>query len=35
MYSYAGVDGHAKIAFKTGSPEKAVEVLAKAGAKIM
>jgi len=35
MYSYAGVDGHAKIAFKTGSPNKAVEVLVKAGAKII
>lgn len=35
MYSYAGVDGHAKIAFKTGSPDKAVEVLVKAGAKII
>ncbi len=35
MYSYAGVDGHAKIAFKTGMPEKAVEVLQAAGAKII
>ena len=35
MYSYAGVDGHAKIAFKTGAPENAVEVLKKAGAKVI
>lgn len=35
MYSYAGVDGHAKIAFKTGMPEKAIEVLQAVGAKII
>ena len=35
MYSYAGVDGHAKIAFKTAAPEKAIEVLKKAGAKLL
>ena len=35
MYSYAGVDGHAKIAFKTATPEKAVSVLKEAGAKIL
>ena len=35
MYSYAGVDGHAKIAFKTATPEKAVELLQKAGAKLI
>ena len=35
MYSYAGVDGHAKIAFKTSEPEKAVEMLTIAGAKII
>lgn len=35
MYSYAGVDGHAKIAFKTGEPDKAVELLKKAGAKVL
>ena len=35
MYSYAGVDGRAKIAFKTSEPEKAVEVLKNAGAKII
>lgn len=35
MYSYAGVDGHAKIAFKTCAPEKAVAVLEKAGAKLL
>ncbi|MBR2646485.1 MAG: amino acid-binding protein [Clostridia bacterium] len=31
MYSYAGVDGHAKIAFKTSMPEKAIEILKKQG----
>ncbi len=35
MYSYAGVDGHAKIAFKTATPEKALEVLKKVGAKLI
>ncbi len=35
MYSYAEVDGHAKIAFKTGTPEKAVEILQAAGAKVL
>lgn len=35
MYSYAGADGHAKIAFKTAMPEKAVAVLEKAGAKLI
>ncbi len=35
MYSYAEVDGHAKIAFKTGEPEKAITILEKAGAKIL
>lgn len=35
MYSYAGVDGHAKIAFKTSEPEKAVKMLKNAGAKII
>ncbi|MBQ7770895.1 MAG: amino acid-binding protein [Clostridia bacterium] len=35
MYSYAGVDGHAKIAFKTATPEKAIDVLTKAGAKLI
>ncbi len=35
MYSYAGVDGHAKIAFKTATPEKAVEVLKEVGIKVM
>ena len=35
MYSYAGVDGHAKIAFKTASPEKAVEILKAHGAKLI
>ncbi len=35
MYSYAEVDGHAKIAFKTGTPEKAIAILEKAGAKVL
>lgn len=35
MYSYAEADGRAKIAFKTNTPEKAVEVLKAAGAKIV
>ncbi len=35
MYSFQGVDNHAKIAFKTGTPEKAVEVLKSVGAKVI
>ncbi len=35
MYSYAEADGHAKIAFKTGMPEKAAEILQKIGAKVL
>ena len=35
MYSFAGVDGHAKIAFKTAETEKAINVLQAAGAKII
>ncbi len=35
MYSYAEADGHAKIAFKTGTPEKATEILEKVGAKVV
>ena len=35
MYSFAGNDGHARIGFKTATPEKAVEVLQKAGAKVL
>lgn len=35
MYSYAEADGRAKIAFKTAMPEKAMEVLQKAGAKLL
>ena len=35
MYSFAGVDGHAKIAFKTNESAKAVAVLEKAGAKMI
>ena len=35
MYSYAEADGHAKIVFKTSSAEKAMEVLAAAGAVLL
>lgn len=35
MYSYAGVDGHAKIAFKTSTPEKAVAILKANGAEVL
>lgn len=35
MYSFAGADGHANIGFKTTTPEKAVEVLKAAGAKVL
>ena len=35
MYSYAEVDGHARIAFKTADAEKAVEVLKNAGATVI
>ncbi len=35
MYSYAETDGHARIAFKTNTPEKAVAVLEKVGAKVL
>lgn len=35
MYSYAEADGHAKIAFKTSTPEKATEILKAAGAKVL
>lgn len=35
MYSYAGVDGHAKIAFKTAMPEKAIVILNEIGAKVI
>ncbi len=35
MYSYAGKDGHANIGFKTATPEKAVEILRAAGAKVL
>ena len=35
MYSFAGANGHAQIGFKTGSPEKAIALLEKAGAKIL
>ena len=35
MYSYAGVDGQAKIAIKTASVEKAIAILSKHGAKVL
>ncbi len=35
MYSYAEADGHAKIAFKTATPEKAIAILQSKGAKIL
>ena len=35
MYSYAESDGNAKIAFKTATPDKAIEALTKVGAKIV
>lgn len=35
MYSYAEADGHAKIAFKTATPEKAIAILQNKGAKII
>ena len=35
MYSYAGVDGQAKIAFKTTMVEKAVAILKDIGAKVL
>ncbi len=35
MYSYAELDGHARIAFKTNMPEKAIEILYASGAKII
>ncbi len=34
-YSYAEADGHAKIAFKTNAPEKAVELLKGVGAAVL
>ena len=33
MYSYAGVDGHAKIAFKTAMVDKAIDILTSIGVK--
>ena len=35
MYSFAGNDTHAQIGFKTSTPEKAVEILKSAGAKVI
>lgn len=35
MYSFAGADGHANIAFKTSAVEKALEILTANGAKLL
>ena len=35
MYSYAGVDGHAKIAFKTSMVEETIAILKEIGAKVL
>ena len=35
MYSYAGVDGHANIAFKTNMADKAIAILNEIGAKVL
>ncbi len=35
MYSFAGENGHAQIGFKTSTPQKAIDVLQKTGAKIL
>lgn len=35
MYSFAGENGHAQIGFKTATPQKAIDVLQKTGAKIL
>ncbi len=35
MYSFAGLDGHAQIGFKTSTPEKALEILKKTNATII
>lgn len=35
MYSFAGENGHAQIGFKTNTPETAVAILEKAGAKVL
>ncbi len=35
MYSFAGANGHAQIGFKTATPEKAMALLQKVGAKIL
>ncbi|MBQ8406708.1 MAG: amino acid-binding protein [Clostridia bacterium] len=35
MYSYADVDGHARLAFKTATPEKAIAILKDTHAKII
>ena len=34
MYSFAGVDGRAKLAFKTATPEKAIAILKDTDAKV-
>jgi hypothetical protein len=35
MYSFAGTDNHAQIAFKTGTPEKAIAALKAVGATVL
>ncbi len=35
MYSFAGANGHAQIGFKTNTPETAIAILEKAGAKVL
>lgn len=35
MYSFAGENGHAQIGFKTNTPQTAVDILEKAGAKVL
>ena len=35
MYSFAGENGRAQIGFKTNTPETAVAILEKAGAKVL
>lgn len=35
MYSFADVDGHARLGFKTATPDKAVEILKNTHAKII
>ena len=35
MYSFAGENGHAQIGFKTNTPNTAVDILGRAGAKVL